>query len=176
MIYDVNHITTFEYARPVSVSHQLLRLTPRPHTRQRVEHSKILIEPAPAVRTQRRDYFANEVTYVTVQEPHEKLTIHSSSRVEVERSDDGFLDLGPKWEEVAATLRSPRTTEAIGAAQFCFASPYIDVDAGAFEYAAVTFRRWYSSNSSQLPRSPMPTESTAFCSVSRARIAALTPS
>ncbi|NJN53060.1 MAG: hypothetical protein HC809_16150 [Gammaproteobacteria bacterium] len=104
MIYDVNHITTFEYAQPVSVSHQLLRLTPRPHTRQRVERAKILIEPAPAVRTQRRDYFANEVTYVTVQEPHEKLTIHASSRVEVERVDGGFLDLGPsgrRWQRPA---------------------------------------------------------------------------
>ncbi len=139
MIYDVNHITTFEYAQPVSVSHQLLRLTPRPHVRQRVERSTIIVEPAPAIRTRRRDYFANEVTYVTVQEPHAKLTIHASSRIEVERSDDSFLDLGPRWEDVAATLRAPRTTEAIEASQFCFASPYVGLDTAIFEYARATF-------------------------------------
>jgi transglutaminase-like putative cysteine protease len=139
MIYDVNHVTTFEYAQPVSVSHQLLRLTPRPHERQRIDRSTILIEPAPAVRARRRDYFANEVTYVTVQEPHDRLTIHASSRIEVDSVNDAFLDLGPCWEEVAERLRAPRALEAIDASQFCFASPYVDFDAGVQEFVRGTF-------------------------------------
>lgn len=139
MIYDVNHVTTFDYEQPVSVSHQLLRLTPRRGARQRVAKSTLLIEPAPAVRTQRLDFFANEVTYVTVSEPHERLTIHASSRIEVEPADESFLDLGPSWEEVAGTLRTPRALDAIEASQFCYPSPYIDFDAEITDYARRTF-------------------------------------
>lgn len=138
MIYDVNHITTFEYERRVSVSHQLLRLTPRSHPRQRVKSSRILVEPAAAVRTSRKDYFANEVTYLTVQEPHSRLKIHANSRIEVDRGDDAYLDLSQNWEDVAAQLRAPRTLEGIDASQFCFASPYIDFDEAVLAYARQT--------------------------------------
>ncbi len=139
MIYDVNHVTTFDYAQPVSVSHQLLRLTPRRSERQRVARSTLLIEPAPAVRAQRRDFFANDVTYVTVSEPHDRLTIHAASRIEIDAADDSFLDLGPSWEQVAAALEAPRSLEPIEASQFCYPSPYVDFDAEIAAYARRTF-------------------------------------
>jgi transglutaminase-like putative cysteine protease len=50
MIYEISHVSTFDYAQPVSVSHQLLRLQPRETERQRVARSSIQIEPEPATR------------------------------------------------------------------------------------------------------------------------------
>jgi len=139
VIYDISHTTVFDYAQPVSVSHQLLRLTPRQHGRQRVLRSALIIEPAPATRTSRRDYFGNEVTHITVQEPHERLVIRAGSRVEVDPPNPSFLDFGVSWEDVANELRTLGQLDAIAASQFCFASPYVDVDERAFEYGARSF-------------------------------------
>lgn len=139
MIYDIQHVTTFEYTQPVSVSHQLLHLTPRAHGRQRVLRSDLSIDPAPANEFRRHDFFGNEVVYVTVQEPHERLVVHASSRVEVAPANLPMLDFGPTWEEVAAALCAPRAQDAIAASQFCFASPYIDLPDGVHDYVAEVF-------------------------------------
>lgn len=139
MIYEISHVSTFDYAQPVSVSHQLLRLQPRETERQHVARSSIVIEPAPATRERRRDYFQNEVTYITVQEPHARLVVRASSTVDVERTSAPFLDFGPSWEEVARELRVPREVQAITASQFCFRSPFVQMDEGVFRYAIESF-------------------------------------
>jgi transglutaminase-like putative cysteine protease len=139
VIYDISHVSTFDYAQPVSVSHQLLRLQPRETERQHVTRTAIAIEPEPATRERRRDYFQNEVTYITVQEPHARLVVRASSTVEVERVQAPFLDFGPSWEEVARELRAPREAQALAASQFCYRSPFVQMDEGVFRYAITSF-------------------------------------
>ncbi len=139
MIYDIVHDTTFEYARPVSVSHQLLRLAPRESLRQKALHNRLIVEPAPVMRKTRNDFFGNEITYMTVQTPHARLTIRSTSRVEVQRIDAALLNLGPNWEDVAAALDLPSNRAALEASQFAFASPYIDIDDDVGSFARETF-------------------------------------
>jgi transglutaminase-like putative cysteine protease len=147
VIYDIRHDTTFVYAQPVSVSHQLLRLAPRATRRQRLLHHHLIIEPAPNLRQTRQDYFGNETTYITVQVPHERLTVRSLSRVDVDTLELGLLDLGPCWEEVAAALRAPADRGALEASQFAFASPYISVDEAVEGFAREVFS----------PSKPLPT-------------------
>jgi len=139
VIYDIRHDTTFIYAQPVSVSHQLLRLAPRESPRQQPLHSHLIVEPAPVMRKTRQDFFGNEITYLTVQVPHDRLTIRSASRVDVQPVDLGLLDLGPTWEEVAAALEPPADRAALEASQFAFESPYVDIDDDVLAFARETF-------------------------------------
>ena len=104
--YRVRHATAYDYGEDVPISHHLLHLSARPHPRQRIRRSLLTIDPVPAVRTERVDYFGNTVTYVAVQEPHRTFSVIAESEVEVfellaERRTD---------REIADSLSiSPRT-------------------------------------------------------------------
>jgi transglutaminase-like putative cysteine protease len=139
VIYDIRHDTTFNYAQPVSVSHQLLRLAPRESPRQSPVYSHLIVEPAPVMRKTRQDFFGNEITYLTVQVPHDRLVIRSASRVDVQPVDVGLLDLGPTWEQVAAAIEQPTDRIALEASQFAFASPYVGIDDDIVDFAREAF-------------------------------------
>jgi transglutaminase-like putative cysteine protease len=141
VIYDISHDTTFDYAQPVSVSHQLLRLAPRESSRQKPLFSRLIVEPAPVMRKTRNDFFGNEITYLTVQVPHARLAIRSASRVEVQPVDVALLNLGPCWEDVATSLDSPNNRAALEASLYAFASPYVDIDDDVTDFARETFTR-----------------------------------
>ena len=83
MIYDVSHRTIFSYSARVAISHHVLRLTPRSCPGQRCFRSSIIVDPAPSLRVEGVDYFGNPMTHLTVQEPHERLQVQASARVEV---------------------------------------------------------------------------------------------
>jgi transglutaminase-like putative cysteine protease len=139
VIYDIRHDTTFVYAQPVSVSHQLLRLSPRESTRQKPLSSRLIVEPAPLIRESRTDYFGNQITYITVQAPHTRLTIRSASRVDVQPASTPLLELGPSWEDVIQALAPPMDSAALQASQFAFASPFVDIDDDVEAFARETF-------------------------------------
>src|SRR5438552_2471349 len=84
LIYQLRHITTYDYEDPVSVSHHVLRLTPRNLTRQRCSRSQIAIAPAPPSSSRRIDYFGNVLTFFTLREPHGRLTVDATSELEVQ--------------------------------------------------------------------------------------------
>ncbi len=127
MLYDVRHETRFRYGDAVSMSHQLLKLRPRRSNRQNVLGANLEVTPAPSVQRSWPDYFGNEVAFLTVQEPHRELVITSRSQVEVLPGMNIMLDFSPAWEVVAQSMQTPATAEAVGASQFCFQSPYVDV-------------------------------------------------
>lgn len=139
MLYDVRHETRFRYTGAVSISHQLLKLRPRRSTRQNVVSSELAIAPGASVRRDWTDYFGNEVEFLTVQEPHRELVITSTSKVEVLPGMNIMLDFSPAWEVVAQSMQTPTTTEALGASQYCFESPYVDIRAEIREFTLETF-------------------------------------
>jgi len=79
MIYRVRHKTTYDYEDPVSVSHHLVRLTPRNLPGQVCRRTEISIVPVPAVTSTHNDYFGNIQTFFTLQEPHNSLIVEASS-------------------------------------------------------------------------------------------------
>jgi transglutaminase-like putative cysteine protease len=139
MLYDVQHRTRFVYDGSVSISHQLLKLKPRRSTRQNVISSDLTVTPQPFVQRNWVDYFGNEVEFLTVQEPHRELVITSASKVEVLPGMNIMLDFSPAWEVVAQSMQMPTTAEALGASQYCFASPFVDVDQDLRDFALGTF-------------------------------------
>ena len=59
MIYRVRHRTTYDYEDPVSVSHHVVRLTPRNLPEQTCRGSHVSILPTPPVTSAHFDYFGN---------------------------------------------------------------------------------------------------------------------
>ena len=84
MNFEISHRTIYRYSAPVSQSHHLLHLTPRSHTRQTVLRHSLIIDPAPASKTEVTDDFGNPASIITIEQDHTKLEIHSRAQVEVQ--------------------------------------------------------------------------------------------
>lgn len=123
MIYRVRHETRYEYSDPVSVSHHILRLTPRDLPGQIRRSSRINILPIPQANcTTHQDYFGNAVTIFSLQEPHEELTVEAISQLEVIAPPKPDLKQSPPWESVRDSVCSDHTPEGLDACQFVFDS------------------------------------------------------
>lgn len=138
MRLSLSHLTRFKYAKPVAISHQLLRLTPRVFERQQVLSAAIDVTPAPHSTSSRRDAWGNALTEIFVHEDHAELGIQARAEVQVTPPRSIVAEQSPAWEEVAAALRAPGDDHAWDAAQFCFPSPLV-APAGAREFAAAVF-------------------------------------
>ena len=100
MIHDVRHRTVYTYGAPVSLSHHLAHLTPRAGPTQRVQASRIDIDPPPRRWVPGADPFGNPTLYFQIDEPHTRLTVLATARIEVEPPES--LNLAPTlpWEQV----------------------------------------------------------------------------
>lgn len=138
MLYQVSHQTRFNYAQPVIMSRQLLRMTPRSFEHQTLQRSSVTTQPAAATSSVRDDYFGNQLTDLDIHEEHSALRISANSLVEVRARQDLLLDLSPAWNTVAAGMRVPETRGMWEAARFCFASPRITLEQVS-SYASASF-------------------------------------
>ncbi len=139
MKYKIHHRTVYKYTQTVSISHQLLHMTPRSHGRQICSRAFVQVTPFPAVRSESLDYFQNTVTYATIQEPHKTLEIKALSEVEVEAPPPLQLAITPPWEDVKKLFESISDAATLEAYQFAFASPYVTGIDGARELAEASF-------------------------------------
>ncbi|MCG5242110.1 transglutaminase family protein [Azospirillum doebereinerae] len=140
MRYRVRHETAYDYGEDVPVSHHLLHLTARAHPRQRVRRCLLTVDPVPAVRGDRVDYFGNTVTYVAVQEPHRTFSVIAESEVEV--SDLPPLDPAttPGWEHVRDSLRGlSGPDDGAEITQYCFDSALVKSSPELLDYARGSF-------------------------------------
>ncbi|RJF85141.1 transglutaminase family protein [Azospirillum cavernae] len=138
--YRVRHATAYDYGEDVPVSHHLLHLAARPHPRQRVRRSLLTVEPTPAVRSDRVDYFGNTVTYVAVQEPHRSFTVIAESEVEVFDAPTLDADETTPWEQVRDGLRALSGPEdGAEITQYCFDSALVASSPELLNYARASF-------------------------------------
>jgi transglutaminase-like putative cysteine protease len=140
MRYRVRHETAYDYGEDVPVSHHLLHLTARPLPRQRVRRSVLTVEPAPAVRSARTDYFGNTVSYVAVQEPHRNFTIIAESEIEVFEPPALDAEATPSWEHVRDSLRGlSGPDDGAEITQYCFDSALVASSQALLDYARGSF-------------------------------------
>jgi transglutaminase-like putative cysteine protease len=125
MTYRVTHRTTYRYSEPVTLCHNVLRLTPRSHTGQSCLVTELVVEPAPAVMSNYVDYFGNPSTFFTVQDRHQQLTVMVVSETEVKPPAPPAPDRTPPWDCVPGLLASSRAAADLDAYQFVFDSTYI---------------------------------------------------
>lgn len=139
MTYDLVHRTVYDYSLPVSVSHHTARLFPRAHPGQACETFDLRIVPAPAVSSERNDYFGNAVRFFTVQQPHRKLEITARSRVSVNTVLRPDLEQTMPWNEAAALFAEAPAPQLLEAHQFVFTSPMVRRGAEFAAYAQASF-------------------------------------
>lgn len=139
MIYRVVHRTTYDYEDPVSVSHHLVRLTPRNIPGQVCTASEISVVPSPSVTTNHKDYFGNIDTFFTLEEPHDSLVVEARSELELHAREVPRFSSSPSWESVVESLAGDHSDEGLDAYQFVFSSERIELSTEFAGYARTVF-------------------------------------
>ncbi len=135
----VVHETRYRYASPVTLSRQLLHLTPRPLPSQQVIAHRIAVQPPPAESIAGHDYFGNPTSQAVITTPHRALSVLAESTVEL-RSRTVAQDPGSiGWEAARDALSRLGSAAALDAARFRFESPHVPLGGAIQTYAADIF-------------------------------------
>src|SRR5271166_128287 len=138
MIYRIVHRTTYKYKYPVSVGNHVACLTPRSLPHHQLTRSELHIQPTPATRTERVDYFGNLLCFFTVQEPHKEV-VEARSEVTMNGLATTWPQKSSAWEEIARALPNDQSPAGLDAYQFGFESPRIRVRPELESYALQSF-------------------------------------
>lgn len=138
--YHVEHVTRYVYLERVSTSQHLAYLRPRSLPSQRVLSHTLTIDPAPASRGERIDYFGNTVAHFTVLTPYVELRATSRSLVEVSpRARPVNLDSSPAWEDVRDSLRFQSGDAFDEAMELVCPSPFVETEQEIADLARLAF-------------------------------------
>ncbi|MEO8259831.1 MAG: transglutaminase family protein [Acidobacteriota bacterium] len=139
-LYRIEHETRYVHASGVSTSQHVAYLTPRTLPGQSVRWHGLAIEPAPASRARRVDYFGNAVDQFTILTPYDEMCVVGRSLVAVHATEPTLaLDAGVPWEAVRDELLYHRGAPYDDAAEFSYPSPYIVTAPALAEYARKSF-------------------------------------
>ncbi len=139
MLIRATHTTTYLYSEPVSICHTEVHLAPRNDRNQSVLDYHLSIFPMPDATFGHKDYFGNEVTYFSIHEPHQTLTISAVSLIDMEPGDPLEPCLTPAWENALAENWRHSDIHALKAYQFVFPSPRIKPAPEFAAYAGPSF-------------------------------------
>jgi transglutaminase-like putative cysteine protease len=137
MIYDVRQTTAYSYASKVGSAHHVLRLTPIDRAQQQVQAVALDIEPVPVSRREGKDFFGNRLTWIELNQPHDKLVIKVAARVSVERP--ALPENTPPWEEVRNQAFATADGGAESPANYLFPSRQVSLDPEIRDYVRESF-------------------------------------
>jgi len=135
----VKHVTSYEYAEPVSLSLHQAMLKPRTIPTQTVDNSYIDIEPTPRSLDFRVDYNGNLVSYFELDSPHRELVVTATSDVYLTPAAQPDFAASSPVEQIAARLAEPQNDEDFGASEFLALSPYVPRNKRLANYARDLF-------------------------------------
>ena len=139
MIYDVRHITTYEYGSPVTYSNCALRLLPREEPGQIVYASRIDIDPVPDITHERTCFFGNRVTQMQIETAHKTLVVATRTTVEIEREPPPPRESTPPWEDVRDAAFASRSLDRDAPAHYLHPSRFVPHYLPATDYARESF-------------------------------------
>lgn len=129
--YSISHKTTYNYSAPVIQSNHLLHLEPRQVGNQTIIRHSLIVEPAPAWKTERMDYFGNRATLISLEAEHTNLSVTARTGVDVVKVEKpDFMNSMP-WEGVAQDLYH-QTSEI---SQYICHSDYISIGPEIYAFA-----------------------------------------
>lgn len=103
----VKHKTCYDYTSTVSFSRNILRLKPRDQKDQSLQSFSLSVDPSATIYT-RTDFYDNDIHICKITEPHEKLTIKTTSEIKRNShftdSESSFEDLDTKKPELQEFL------------------------------------------------------------------------
>lgn len=136
MIYDIRHITRFDYGGAVRFARCNLRLQPIDWPGQRVEDYALHVSPSGRTFPARAEAGLAHVTRLVIEEPVRQLVIESTARVAVDRPVPMPQADDPTLAEVAMMARDSRDLSSTGPASYLFPSPLIPLDADIAAWCA----------------------------------------
>ena len=140
MNYRIVHITEYDYSGPVGLCQNEARLKPRNLPNHQCLSSYLTINPMPKDFHERLDFFGNTVSYFSIQQPHEKLTITATSEISISPELNIFeVSNTQAWELVVQRLKGDRSAEIYDALQFTLDSPMAESSIALQEYALESF-------------------------------------
>jgi transglutaminase-like putative cysteine protease len=139
MIYKIVHRTTYKYKYPVSVGTHVACLKPRALPHHQSSRSELRIEPRPATRTERVDFFGNILCFFTIRDLHKELAVEARSQVVVESDATRSSQVPLPWEEAAKSPQNDHSPAGLEAYQFAFESPRIRLRPEFASYALQSF-------------------------------------
>ena len=137
MLLHVLHETAYDYVPMVRTAQHMAHLKPADGGRQRLLSHKLTVDPGPVQPSEQLDAFGNVRSFLSLQFPHEFLSVQAESLVRTIACEPPRSVL--PWEEAAERMRYHRRARYDPAAGFAFASPYVPRDAEFVDYAQASF-------------------------------------
>lgn len=139
MRYRVTHRSTYQYSSPVTVSHHLAHLAPRPLPSQLCPWHRLEISPVPVARATFADTHGNLTTYFEIEGAHDSLDVVSTSLVEVRPSPNRDPEATPPWGDIARACDAEKLDADAAAGEFRFSSPMVPLGPDFAAYARPSF-------------------------------------
>jgi transglutaminase-like putative cysteine protease len=140
MKYRVVHKTEYLYGITVSLCHNLAHLRPRNLPSQQCLGHRLQIDPLPLDLTEHEDYFGNHVSYFSIQQAHQALTVTATSEIQlIPATGQLALNKDLPWDAVRTQLEDPATDETRLNRQFVIDSAYAAAAPEVAGYASVSF-------------------------------------
>jgi transglutaminase-like putative cysteine protease len=136
MIYDIRHVTRFDYGTQVRFARCNLRLQPIDWPGQRVEHYDLTVSPSGHCHPAHAEAGLAHVTRLVIDEPVRSLTIDSRSRVVVDRLIPIPDPNDPTLADIAEQARASRDLSAASPAAYLYPSPLIPLDREIADWCA----------------------------------------
>jgi len=128
MIYDIRHVTRFDYGASVKFARCNLRLKPIHWSGQDLRSYRLAISPSGRTSPARAEAGLANVVRLVIEEPVRHLVIESVSRIAVDRPVPMPSDSDPTLAEIAVAARASRDPSPAGPANYLFPSPLIPLD------------------------------------------------
>jgi transglutaminase-like putative cysteine protease len=136
MLYQIRHVTRFDYAQPVAFARNNLRLKPILWSGQTVEDYALIIEPEGRAFPTRAEAGLANVVRLVVDRPARTLSIESRARVRVERMVPIPDVSDPTVAQIGEWARASRDPSPASPAAYLFPSPLIPLDREIAEWCA----------------------------------------
>ncbi|TPG17537.1 transglutaminase family protein [Sphingomonas koreensis] len=128
MIYNIRHVTRFDYGARVRFARCNLRLKPILWSGQTLDDYTLTIEPSGRTAPARAEAGLANVMRLVIDEPVRHLTIDSVARVTVDRLVPVPSAGDPTLGEIAAAARASRDASPAGPSAYLYPSPLIPLD------------------------------------------------
>jgi transglutaminase-like putative cysteine protease len=139
MKYQLRHLTTYLYEKPVTFARCALRLSPQEGPNQAVSDYSLRITPIPKRIERHVGQFGEMVVNAIIETPHRELKILAKSQVTVTRPIRPQPLGGLPWETVREQAFAAASLEITSPAQFLYPTPMTAIDPATTRYVAESF-------------------------------------
>ncbi len=140
MRFQISHSTTYQYAAPISLCHNIACLLPRATPHQQVISSYLQITPRAASVHERTDFFGNRQHHFSIQRSHQSLTVTAHSEVIIKSMEYPGLLQTTRWEEVRDNILFDNSPAGLEARAYILPSPFIKPTDRIRAYAELSFQ------------------------------------